>query len=81
MKKTKIAYCLPSLYIPGGMERVLTIKANYFADVLGYDIYIILTDGKNKKPYYPLSPKIHVINLDINFDELWNKSFLSLIHI
>lgn len=75
MKKTKIAYCLPSLYIPGGMERVLTIKANYFADVLGYDIYIILTDGKNKKPYYPLSPKIHVINLDINFDELWNKSF------
>lgn len=75
MKKIKIAYCLPSLYIAGGMERVLTIKANYFADVLGYDIYIILTDGKDKQPYYFLSPKIHIINLDINFDELWNKSF------
>ena len=23
-KKIKIVYCLPSLYIPGGMERVLT---------------------------------------------------------
>lgn len=73
--KRKIAYCLPSLYIPGGMERVLTIKANYFADVLEYDIYIILTDGKDKKPFYELSPKIHIVYLDINFNELWGKSF------
>ena len=43
-KKIKIVYCLPSLYIPGGMERVLTIKANYFAEKLGYDIYIIIND-------------------------------------
>lgn len=74
--KKKIAYCTPSLYIPGGVERVLTTKANYFADVLDYDIYIILTDGKGKSPYYPLSPKIHVINLDINFEELWHCSFM-----
>ena len=71
--KRKIAYCLPSIYIPGGMERVLTIKANYFADILGYDIYIILTDGKEEKPFYELSPKIHIVHLDINFDELWSK--------
>jgi glycosyltransferase involved in cell wall biosynthesis len=76
MENIKIAYCLPSLYISGGMERVLTIKANYFADILGYEIYIILTDGMDKQPYYPLSPKIHVINLNVNFNELWNKSFL-----
>ena len=66
----KIAYCTPSLYIPGGVERVLTTKANYLADVAGYDIYIILTDGKGKEPYYELSKKIHIINLDINFEEL-----------
>lgn len=76
MRNIKIAYCLPSLYISGGMERVLTIKANYFADILGYEIYIILTDGKDKQLYYPLSPKIHVINLNLNFDELWNKPLL-----
>ena len=40
-KKIKIVYCLPSLYIPGGMERVLTIKANYFAEKLGYDLSLI----------------------------------------
>lgn len=76
-----IAYCTPSLYIAGGVERVLTTKANYFADVLGYDIYIILTDGKGKNPYYPLSPKIKVINLDINFEELWHLSFFKKIPV
>lgn len=44
----KIAYCIPALYYPSGMERVLTLKANYFAEVFGYDIRIILTDGKGK---------------------------------
>lgn len=77
----KIAYCTPSLYIPGGVERVLTTKANYLADVAGYDIYIILTDGKEKEPYYPLSERVHVINLDINFEELWSKSFLQKIPV
>ena len=61
-KKIKIVYCLPSLYIPGGMERVLTIKANYFAEKLGYDIYIILTDGKGLEPFYALSPKVHLMS-------------------
>lgn len=51
-EQIKIAYCIPSLYYPSGMERVLTLKANYFAEHFGYEIHIILTDGKNKKPYY-----------------------------
>lgn len=69
----KIAYCLPSLYIAGGMERVLTLKANYFADVLGYDITIILTDGSGKAPFYKLSERIRVINLGLDFDQLWHQ--------
>ncbi len=77
----RIAYCTPSLYIAGGVERVLTTKANYFADVLGYEIYIILTDGKGKEPYYKLSPKVKVIHLDINFEELWHLSFLRKIPV
>lgn len=72
----RIAYCLPSLYIPGGMERVLTLKVNYFADTLGYEIFIILTDGKEKSPYFNLSPKVKVINLDINYDETFGKKFI-----
>lgn len=75
-KQFKIVYCTPALYMAGGVERVLTLKANYFADHFGYDITIILTEGKDKPLFYPLSDKIKVINLDINFEELWTCSFV-----
>ena len=47
-KQFRIVYCTPALYFAGGMERVLTMKANYFAEHFGYDVTIILTDGKEK---------------------------------
>lgn len=71
----KIVYVTPALYMAGGVERVLTLKANYFAEHYGYDITIILTEGKDKPLFYPLSEKIKVINLDINFEELWTCGF------
>ena len=77
----KIVYCTPALYMAGGVERVLTLKANYFADKFDYDITIILTEGKGKPLFYPLSDKINIINLDINFEELWTCSFLKKIYI
>lgn len=75
----KIVYCTPALYMAGGVERVLTLKANYMADVLGYNITIILTEGKDKPLFYPLSDKIKVINLDVDFEVLWTCSFIKKI--
>lgn len=69
--KIHVAYCIPSLDHSGGMERVLTAKANYLADQLSYDVSIILTDDKGSKPYFPLSEKVHVVQLDVNIDNLW----------
>ena len=69
--KLKIAYCTPALYMAGGVERVLTLKANYFAEHFGYDITIILTEGKEKPFFYPLSDKIKVINLNIEIYSLF----------
>ena len=80
-KPLKIVYLTPALYMAGGVERVLTLKANYFAEHFGYDITIILTEGKGKPMAYPLSDKITVINLDINFEELWNCSFLKKVFV
>jgi Glycosyltransferase len=67
----KIAYCIPSLYYPSGMERVLTLKVNYMTEVYGYEIHVILTDGRDKKPYYELNPEIQIHQLDINYDLLY----------
>lgn len=80
-KTYKIVYCTPALYMAGGVERVLTLKANYFAEYFGYNITIILTEGKGKPLFYPLSDKIKVINLDINFEELWTCSFFKKIFV
>lgn len=80
-KPLKIVYCTPALYMAGGVERVLTLKANYFAENFGYDITIILTEGKDKPLFYPLSDKIKVVNLDIGFEELWACSFLKKIPV
>lgn len=80
-KQYKIVYCTPALYMAGGVERVLTLKANYFADHFGYDITIILTEGKDKPLFYPLSDKVKVVNLNIGFEELWSCSFIKKIFV
>lgn len=74
--KYKIVYCTPALYSAGGTERVVSVKANYFADVLGYDVTIIVTEGKNGNSFFPLSEKVKVVNLGLNFEELWNITFV-----
>ena len=80
-KPLKIVYLTPALYMAGGVERVLTLKANYFAEHFGYDITIILTEGKGKPLFYPLSDKIKVVNLNIGFEELWTCSFVKKIFV
>ena len=77
----KIVYCTPALYMAGGVERVLTLKANYFAEHFGYDITIILTEGKDKPLFYPLSDRIKIVNLNVNFEELWTCSFVKKVFV
>ena len=79
-KIIKIVYCTPSIYIAGGIERVLTTKVNYLANQADkYEITIILTDGYGKEPFFPLSDKVKVVNLNIGFEELWSMSFVQKI--
>ena len=80
-KRYKIVYCTPSLYMAGGVERVLTLKANYFAEKYGYDVTVIITDGNNKPNFFFLSNKVKVVNLDINFEEMWHHSFFKRLSI
>jgi len=79
--KYKIVYCTPALYSAGGTERVVSVKANYFADCLGYDVTIIVTEGNKRNSFFPLSDKVKVINLEIGFEELWNIPFLKKVCI
>lgn len=75
MRKIKIVYCIPALYYPSGMERVLTLKANYLA-TNGYEIHIVITDGGNKNPYFQLHPSIKLHQLDIDFEAPYRHIFI-----
>lgn len=75
-KSYKIVICTPALYSAGGVERVVSVKANYFADILKYDVTIIVTEGKGCDSFFCLSNKVNIINFEINFEELWHMSFL-----
>ena len=80
-KPLKIVYLTPALYMAGGVERVLSLKASYLAEQYGYDVTIILTEGKGKPLFYQLSNKIKVVNLDIGFEELWHCSFVAKVFV
>ena len=74
-KKYKICYCTPALYSAGGVERVVTTKANYFAEHFGYEVTIIVTEGNGDHSFFHLSKRVEVINLGLAFEDLWNKPF------
>jgi len=69
MKPMKILYIYTAIVEYGGVDRILTQKANYLAEELGYDVYIV-TDSQHGCPTtFPLSPSVKLIDLGINFDE------------
>ena len=80
-KALKIVYCTPAIYSAGGVERVVTLKASYFAEEYGYDVTIIVTEGKGRDSFFPLSDKVKVVNFDINFEEMWTCSFIKKIFV
>lgn len=65
----KIVYCLNSIRYLGGIQRVTIVKANALSEVEGNEIYIVVTDNKNGVITEPLSSKVHLIDLDINYYE------------
>lgn len=71
----KIVYCTPALYSAGGMERVVSAKASYFADHFGYDVTVIVTEGRGCDSFFPLSDKVRVVNLGLDFEQIWELPF------
>lgn len=66
----KVVYCIIDTSQIGGMERIISCKANYLADELGYDVTIITTDRENKENFYHFSDKIKFIDFGINYKKI-----------
>ena len=71
----RLVYYLPSLEASGGLERIITFKANYFAEQ-GNEVTIITSELGDRKPYFPLSPQVRHIDLGVAFDYPYSQSRL-----
>lgn len=54
-----LLYITNSINGVGGLERVLSIKASYFTDVLNYKVTILSLNKGNESPFYKFSEKIN----------------------
>lgn len=74
----KIAYYLPSLVSAGGLEHIITFKANYFAS-MGHDVTILTSEQGNNPIHYALSKDVKHIDLGVCFDYPYDQSKLGKI--
>ncbi len=65
----RIVYCTDSVCHAGGIQRITVAKANALADIEGNEVWIVVTDNKRPKPVLPISEKVHLVDLDVNYFE------------
>lgn len=63
----KIAYIYPAFINIGGADKIIISKANYMAERWGYEVSLITDSQNGLKPFFPLSDRVHLVDLGINF--------------
>ncbi|TYP75146.1 glycosyltransferase family 4 protein [Aquimarina intermedia] len=61
----KVVYLTNQICGAGGLERVLSIKANYLTEALNYEIHIITLNQKNANVFYHFSDRIKLHDLEV----------------
>ena len=70
----KIYYIYTALVTKGGADRVIAEKANWLAEH-GHDTAIITDTQLGREPVFPLSPKVKLIDLAVDFSKEYGHSF------
>lgn len=74
-KKMKIMYIFSELTIKGGTDKVLSDKANYLVEH-GFDVTIVTEAQMGREPVFPLSSKIKLIDIGLDFNKQYTQSFI-----
>jgi len=61
----KLLYITNGINGVGGLERVLSIKASYFAENYDYDVTILSLNNTHLNPFYGFSSKITLCSIDV----------------
>lgn len=71
----KIYYIYTAIVTKGGADRVIVEKANWLAEH-GYEVAIVTDTQLGREPAFPLSPKVELIDLAIDFSKEYGHNFL-----
>ncbi len=63
-----IVYCIDSIHGVGGIQHITLVKANALAEISQNTVWIVYADDSGKL-CFPLSVKVHTIDLGINYYE------------
>lgn len=61
----RIFITIPTMRLIGGIERVTSYQANYWAQT-GNDVSIITFQGGEKNPFYNLMPQVRILNITVS---------------
>lgn len=64
----KIVFNTDQIYLHGGIEKVLTEKANCFVRYYQHEVIVLTTGQKNQPPCYPLDSKIKMIDMEVDYN-------------
>lgn len=64
----KILILIDQFHSHGGIEKLVSVKANFWTENFGYDVKIISTEQENKPFVYELSDKVKFQDLSINYE-------------
>ena len=72
----RIVYCTDTIWHPGGIQRVALAKADALARIDGNEVWVVTTERPQGKPIFPVSDKVHFVNLTVNYyDDDWKSRF------
>lgn len=77
----KLLYITNQISGPGGLERVLSIKASYFADTFKYEVHILTMNDTPDQLFFEFSPSIQIHNIRVPSNKFgYVKSYMAKIN-
>lgn len=61
----KLLYITNGINGAGGLERVLSIKASYFVEQLGYEVHVLVLNDAHLEPFYQFSNQIIFHSIEV----------------
>ena len=69
----KVLYAVEAVNLRGGYDRIIIEKANYLAEH-GCEVILCVSSHTLSKPFYPISEKVKLVDLNIDFHQQYKHS-------